>query len=144
MVGGWHIAPIKMPPVAPDLGEGKPSLQSEGNRNSILYGLIKTTSPSWRVSEGAGLASPPPSLSHLIRKGATSCPVCTGLSREEKAVAGGGFQVCRWGDLPPTLTTWCRVSLQIHLHPGGGHVAAPQQELRDPTSRAGHQPISEV
>lgn len=51
MAGGWHIAPIKMPPVAPDLGEGKPSLQSEGNRNSILYGLIKTTSPSWRVSE---------------------------------------------------------------------------------------------
>lgn len=44
----------------------------------------------------------------------------------------------------PALTTRCWVSLQVHLHPGGGHVAAPQQELRDPTSRTGHQPVSEV
>lgn len=50
------------------------------------------------------------------------------------------------GDMlvPPALTTRCWVSLQVHLHPGGGHVAAPQQELRDPTSRTGHQPVSEV
>ena len=41
MVGGRYVFSIKMLPVISDLRSGKPSFKSEGNWNSMSYGLKK-------------------------------------------------------------------------------------------------------
>lgn len=41
MVGGRYVFSIKMLPVISDLRSGKPSFKSEGNWNSMDYGLKK-------------------------------------------------------------------------------------------------------